>query len=224
MSTFRVDDKVSDYIVRSCTPPDEVVAGLVRRTAEVGELYEMMTPVEEAALLTLIARITGATTVVEVGTFTGLSALSFARGMPADGRVITCDVTQEWLEIAREYWQRAGVEDKIEFRLGPARKTLATLAETVRADIVFVDADKASYPHYYAGAVPLLRSGGLLILDNVLLKGTVVDPSNAGGELQQYVAEIMDSVNEQLAADDRFDTVMLSIGDGEHHAQEMRPR
>jgi predicted O-methyltransferase YrrM len=214
MSTFRVDAAMSDYIVGSCTPPDPVVSSLIERTAEVGELYEMLTPVEQAGLLTLLAQCLSARTVVDVGTFTGMSALCFARGLVPGGRVITCDVTEEWLDIAREHWKLAGVEDRIEFRLGPAWRTLHELASGEKADIVFIDADKLSYPRYYQAAVPLLRSGGLLILDNVLLKGTVVRPDLVEDELPRMAAETLRTVNAKLAADDRLDTVMLPISDG----------
>ncbi|MEV4516532.1 class I SAM-dependent methyltransferase [Dactylosporangium sp. NPDC049525] len=214
MSTFRRDEALSNYIVQSCTPPDPVVASLVKETAGVGELFEMMTPVEQAGLLTLLARIMSAKLVIDVGTFTGLSALSFARGLAPGGQVITCDVTEEWLDTAIEHWKRDGVDDRIVFRLGPAWKTLASLAGTGRADIIFIDADKMSYPRYYQAAVPLLRSGGLLILDNVLLKGAVMHPEEVHDEMPRMAAQTMRSVNAMLAADRRLDTVMLPIADG----------
>jgi caffeoyl-CoA O-methyltransferase len=214
VSTFRLDEAMSGYIVRSCSAPDEVVRCLVECTARLGELFEMMTPVEQAGLLTLLARSMSARTVVDVGTFTGMSALSFARGLAPGGRVFTCDVTTEWLAIAREHWRLAGVEERIEFRLGPAARTLAELAGDGRADIVFVDADKMSYPRYYSAAVPLLRSGGLLILDNVLLKGTVLEPEAVPDEMARMAAQTMRDVNAMLARDARLDTVMLPIADG----------
>lgn len=214
MSTFRVDEAMSDYIVKSCTPPDAVVASLVERTAQVGELYEMMTPVEQAGFLTLIAQALNARKVIDVGTFTGLSSLCFARGMAPGGKVITCDVTEQWVDIAREHWKLAGVEDRIEFRLGPAWRTLNELAGGEKADIVFIDADKLSYPRYYQAAVPLLRPGGFLIMDNVLLKGTVVDPSQVEDEMARRAAETMQALNAKLAADVRLDTVLLPIADG----------
>ncbi|HUZ23233.1 MAG TPA: class I SAM-dependent methyltransferase [Streptosporangiaceae bacterium] len=214
MSTFRRDEAMSGYITSSCTPPDPVVASLVERTAEVGELFEMMTPVEQAGFLTLLTQSLGARTVVDVGTFTGLSALSFARGLAPGGRVITCDVTEEWLDIAREHWKLAGVDKRIEFRRGPAWKTLAELAGGEKVDIVFVDADKMSYPRYYQAAVPLLRPGGLLILDNVLLKGTVLQPDAVEDEMPRMAARTMAEVNVRLARDQRLDTVMLPIADG----------
>jgi predicted O-methyltransferase YrrM len=214
MSTFRLDEHTSEYIAQSCTQPGDAVSRLIERTAEIGELYEMMTPVEVAWLLTIIAQIMGARLVVDVGTFTGLSALSFARGLAPGGRVITCDVTEEWQGIARPHWELAGVADRIEFRLGPAWQTLGALAEGERADIIFIDADKLSYPRYYQAAVPLLRPGGLLILDNVLLHGSVAYPEDAEEGMARMAAETMAEVNARLARDTRLDAVMLPISDG----------
>lgn len=214
MSTFRRDEALSRYIVQSCTAPDPVVASLVERTAQVGELFEMMTPVEQAGLLSLLAQGMSARRIVDVGTFTGMSALFFARALAPGGRVITCDVTEEWLPIARQHWERAGVADRIEFRLGPAWKTLVSLPRTEPVDIVFVDADKMSYPRYYQAAVPLLRPGGLLILDNTLLKGTVLDPDAVADEMPRMAAKTMREVNAAVARDKRLDAVMLPIADG----------
>jgi caffeoyl-CoA O-methyltransferase len=214
MSTFRVDEALSDYIVRSCSRPDPIVSSLVKQTAELGELYEMMVPLEQAAFLTLLAQSLSARTVVDVGTFTGLSALALARGLAPDGRVITCDVTEEWLDIAREHWRLAGVAERIEFRLGPAGRTLGELAQEAPFDMIFVDADKLSYPRYYRAAVPLLRPGGLLILDNVLLHGTVLRPELVDDELPRAAAETIRALNARVADDDRLDAVMLPISDG----------
>ncbi|SDJ98221.1 caffeoyl-CoA O-methyltransferase [Actinopolyspora mzabensis] len=214
MSTFRLDEKLSSYVVGSCTPPEEAVSNLIRRTMALGDAAEMMIPVEQAGFLTMLTRVSSARRVIDVGTFTGLSALAFARGLGEDGKVVTCDVTDEWLSIASEHWRLAGIDDRIDFRCGPAKRTLEELENEEAADIVFLDADKTSYPRYCEAAARLLASGGLLILDNVLLHGTVVDPGNAEDELGQYAAEIMDSVSARLAADERFDTVMLPIADG----------
>jgi len=208
-----VNQAVRDYLVRSCTPPDPVVSLLVERTASVGAAAGMMVPVEQVALLTILTRLLSATTAVDVGTFTGLSALALARGLAPGGRVITCDVTDRWVDIAREHWQRAGVADRIEFRLGAAGRTLREVAAGT-ADIVFIDADKMNYPKYYRMAVPLLRSGGLLVADNVLLDGYVLDPELAEAGLPRRCAETLRAFNAMLAADDRLDTVMLPIADG----------
>jgi predicted O-methyltransferase YrrM len=212
-----VNQAVRDYLVRSCSPTDDVVGSLVEQTAAVGDAAGMMMPVEQAALMTILTRLLGARTAVDVGTFTGLSALAIARGLAPGGRVITCDVTDKWAGLAREHWERAGVADLIEFRLGPAGRTMRQLAENGTAgtvDLVFVDADKMNYPKYYELAVPLLRQGGLLVADNVLLDGYVLDPGLAVAGLARRCAETLRAFNAMLAADERLETVMLPIADG----------
>ncbi|MDP9870280.1 MULTISPECIES: O-methyltransferase [Streptosporangium] len=209
-----VNQAMRNYLVRSCSPPDPAVRMLAERTAGVGDAAGMMVPVEQVALLTILAKLQSATTVVDVGTFTGLSALALALGLAPGGRVITCDVTDKWVDIAREHWEHAGVADRIDFRLGPAGRTLRELPADTAADIVFIDADKMNYPNYYELAVPLLRTGGLLVADNVLLDGYVLDPELADSTLQRKCAETLRVFNAALAGDDRFDTVMLPIADG----------
>ncbi|WP_308166075.1 O-methyltransferase [Actinomadura sp. NEAU-AAG7] len=209
-----VSEAMRAYLARSCTPPDAVLTSLIEKTAALGDQAGMMVPAEQAALLTLLARTVGARTVVDVGTFTGLSALAFARGLAAGGTVITCDVSDEHADLAREHWELAGVADRIDFRLGAAGRTLAALPDGLAADIVFVDADKMNYVNYHALAVPLLRPGGLLIADNVLLDGYVMDPDLAGDALMRSCARKLREFNAALASDDRLDTVMLPIADG----------
>jgi caffeoyl-CoA O-methyltransferase len=214
-----------DYLVSSCTPPDPVLSQLADRTASVGDAAGMAVPIEQVALLTILAKLVSAKTAVDVGTFTGLSALALARGLAPGGRVITCDVTDQWTGLARDHWQRAGVADRIEFRRSPAGRVLRELDEG-SADIIFIDADKMNYLTYHELAVPLLRPGGLLLADNVLLDGYVLDPELADTTLARRCAEVMRSFNARMAADDRLETVMLPIADGltiarrrlKHHA------
>ncbi|MEO6700591.1 MAG: class I SAM-dependent methyltransferase [Jatrophihabitantaceae bacterium] len=208
-----INPALGDYLLRSSSPPDEVIASLVDRTAELGGAAGMMVPVEQAGLLSLLSRLLKVECAVDIGTFTGLSALAIARGLAPGGRVISCDVTDQWSEIAREHWTRAGLADRIDFRLGPAGRTLGELApESV--DLVFIDADKMNYPNYYRSAVPLLRSGGLLLLDNVLLDGYVLDPELAHDGLMRRCASTLRLVNAEVAADERLEAVMLPIADG----------
>ncbi|BCB74056.1 class I SAM-dependent methyltransferase [Phytohabitans flavus] len=208
-----VNQAMRDYLVRSSTPPDPVLSKLAERTASIGEAAGMMVPLEQAALLTLLTRLLGVRTAVDVGTFTGLSALAIAGGLAPGGRVISCDVSDAWLDLAREHWESAGVADRIEFRRGAAHHTLAELAPGT-VDLVFVDADKMNYPKYHRLAVPLLRPGGLLLVDNVLLDGYVLDPELAAPGLPRRCAETLRAFNAMLAADDRLDAVMLPIADG----------
>lgn len=209
-----VNQALRHYLVKSSTAPGAAVTSLVSSTADVGDAAGMMVPVEQSMLLTILTRMLSATTALDVGTFTGLSALAIARGLAPGGRVITCDVTDKWIEVAREHWELAGVADRIDFRLGPAGRTLRELPEGTQVDLVFLDADKMNYPDYYRTAVPLLRSGGLLVVDNVLLDGYVLDPELSDEGLLRACAKAMRTFNATLAADDRFETVMLPISDG----------
>lgn len=209
-----INQAVRDYLLRSSTPPDETMLSLVERTVAIGEPAGMMVPVEQVALLTMLARLLAARNALDIGTFSGISALALARGLAPGGHVITCDVTDEWIDIAQEHWDRAGMADRIDFRLGAAGRTIRALPPDFVADIVFIDADKMNYPQYYRLAVPLLRPGGLLVMDNVLLEGYVLDPELATAGLLRSCARTMRSVNAAVAADKRLDTVMLPIADG----------
>jgi predicted O-methyltransferase YrrM len=208
-----VSEALHSYLVGCCTPPDQAFSRLAEATAALGEEAGMMIAVEEAALLTMLARLLGATTAIDVGTFTGLSALALAHGLAPGGRVLTCDVTDRYAQIARDHWVLAGVADRVEFRLGPARRTLEALPPG-SADLIFVDADKMNYPHYHALSVPLLRPGGLLVADNVLLDGYVLDPELATDSLRRSCARALRSFNSALGADGRLETVMLPVADG----------
>nr|WP_204000793.1 class I SAM-dependent methyltransferase [Micromonospora lutea] len=209
-----VNQVLREYLLASTSAPDPTVRDLARATAELGEVAGMMVPEEQVALLTLLTRLVRARKVIDVGTFTGLSALAFARGVAPGGTVVTCDNSDRWLELARAHWQRAGVADRIDFRLGPAARTLRAMPERADVDVIFVDADKLNYPTYYELVVPLLRPGGLLLLDNVLLDGFVTAPDLAADQLQRRCAAVLREVNAAVAADDRLEAVMLPIADG----------
>ncbi len=157
----------------------------------------------------MLVRLTGARTAVEIGVFTGYSSLCIARGLPADGRLIACDVSEEWTSIARRYWERAGLADRIELHLAPAVDTLAGLPQEPFVDFAFIDADKVGYPAYYEALVPLLRPGGLIVLDNVLRGGRVVDPA-----AQDDADLAIRRINDTITADARMESVMLPLRDG----------
>ena len=163
----------------------------------------------QGLFMELLTRAMGARRAVEVGTFTGYSALAVARGLGPEGHLLCCDVSKEWTSIGREHWERAGVADRIELRIGPGLDTLRSLPATEQFDIAFVDADKISYHSYYEEILPRLRTGGLLLVDNTLWSGRVTDPSAADEDTLAIKA-----FNDHVAGDDRVMTVLLPLGDG----------
>ncbi len=197
------------YLVAHGTPPDEILTQLANETERIaGAQAEMQIAPEQGALLTLLASVIQARFVVEVGTFTGYSSLCLARGLAPDGRLLCCESEEKWAAVARRYWQRAGVSDRVELRLAPALDTLRALPREPHIDLVFIDADKGGYVDYWEELVPRMRPGGLLVADNVLFHGEVIDPE-AGGN----VAAIR-KFNEHVLRDERTDRVMLPVGDG----------
>jgi caffeoyl-CoA O-methyltransferase len=201
---------IRDYAVAHTTPPDDLVVELIERTrSDFPGAAGMQISGEQATLLGMLARLVGARRAVEVGTFTGLSSLSFARAMPADGRLLCLDVSEEFTAVARDFWARAGVADRIELRLGPAAESLAALPAEPQFDLAFVDADKGNYSRYWAELVPRMRPGGLIVVDNVLWKGTVLDPPADDSDAQALAA-----FNDEVVRDGRVDVVMLFFADG----------
>lgn len=205
----RLDDVLYDYLVAHRTPDDDVVRELREETARLGDRAVMQIAPDQATLLQILVSAIGARRAVEVGTFTGYSALAIARGLAPGGRLLCFDVSEEWTAIARRYWQKAGVADRIELRLGPAAPALRTLPEEPPLDFAFIDADKPGYPVYWDEIVRRLRPGGLVAVDNVLWEGEVVDPGRQGAEV---VA--IRRFNEQVLADERVESVMLAVADG----------
>ena len=185
-----------------------------RLRAETSKLPEagMQIGADQGVLLAFLARLVGARRAIEIGTFTGYSALSVASALPPDGRLVCCDISEEWTSIARRYWAEAGLADRIELRLAPARETLAQLLKRDGAgsyDFAFIDADKTGYDAYYEACLELLRAGGLIAIDNVLWSGTVADPSDTRPDtvaLRAITAKIRD--------DSRVDACLVSVGDG----------
>jgi caffeoyl-CoA O-methyltransferase len=197
------------YLVAHGPPPDPVLDSLARETAALGPISIMQVAPEQGALLTLLVRLTGARRAVEIGTFTGYSALCLARGLPAGGSLLCCDTSEEWTAIARRHWEKAGVADKIELRIAPAIETLRALPGTPHIDLAFIDADKVSYVDYYEEILARMGPGGLILADNVLWSGNVVnrDANDAN-------TEAIRRFNDHVAADRRVDSVMLPISDG----------
>jgi caffeoyl-CoA O-methyltransferase len=207
--SFQLSPEVHEYLVAHGTPPDEVQRALIAETAELGGISMMQVAPEQGALLTILAKLVGARSAVEVGTFTGYSSLCIARGLADGGHLLCCDVSEEWTTIARRHWERAGVAGRIELRIAPALETLQALPSDETIDLAFIDADKPGYISYYEALVPRMRPGGLVLVDNVLWGGSVVDPS-----VTDENTEAIRACNDHIAADSRVDVVMLPVSDG----------
>ena len=202
--------ELHDYLVAHGTPPDPILRELIEVTkAQIGQLALMQIAPEQGSFMTLLTRLLGARQAVEVGTFTGYSALCIARGLPEDGRLICCDVSEEYAQIGRPYWERAGVAEKIDLRIAPALETLRSLPEERSIDLSFIDADKTNYASYYEELLKRTRPGGVILVDNVLWFGSVIDPSRD----DEQTRAIRD-FNDQVARDERVECVMLAISDG----------
>ncbi|MEY2422903.1 MAG: caffeoyl-CoA O-methyltransferase [Acidimicrobiaceae bacterium] len=207
--SFQLSPEIHEYLIAHGSPPDEVERALIEETAALGDIARMQIAPEQGALLRILTRVMGVTRAVEVGTFTGYSALSIARGLSVGGRLLCCDVSDEWTKIGQRHWEAAGVADRIELRLGPALDTLKSLPNEETFDLAFIDADKPNYIAYYEELLPRMRVNGLLIVDNVLWSGTVVDPKANDDNVKAIRA-----FNDHLAADTRVEKVMLPVSDG----------
>jgi caffeoyl-CoA O-methyltransferase len=202
----QVTQEVADYLAGH-SRSDAVLERVARETSEMPRA-EMATTPDEAALLTMLARLVGARQALEVGTFTGYGAIAIARGLADGGRLTCLELEQQYAAIARRNLEDAGVGDRVEIIVGPALESLHVMPADPTFDYVFLDADKTGYPDYYEELVPrLLPGGGLLLIDNVLLRGRVTDPQD---ERDRIIAEL----NERVTADDRVDSVMVLVADG----------
>ena len=209
IKSLGVSPEVHRYLVEHGMPPDSVQRELMEETRKLGGISIMQVAPEQGAFLTVFARAIGARRAIEVGTFTGYSSLCIARGLPADGRHVTCDTSEEWTRIARRYWEKAGVADRIELRIGPGAESLRALPEEPVFDLGFIDADKPGYPVYYEEIWKRLRPGGVILVDNVLWTGRVADPA-----AQDEMTVAIRRFNDKVAADPRVDCVMVPISDG----------
>lgn len=207
--SFLLSQDLHRYMVEHSSALDPVRSRLIEETVQLGPIAGMQVAPEQSLLMTLLARMVGAEQAVEVGTFTGLSALSIALGMPETGRLLCCDVSEEWTSIARRYWKEAGVEDRIELRIAPAIETLRRLPADPVIDLAFIDADKTGYIGYWEELVPRVRPGGVLLIDNVLQGGRITD-AGAGGESLDAIR----AFNDHASADPRVELVVLPVSDG----------
>lgn len=202
-------DLVDYAVAHGSWPEDAVLRDLREETAALGAVASMQIGADQGQLLTLFARMLGASRAVEVGTFTGYSSLCIARGLAPGGTLLCCDVSEEWTAIGRKAWERAGMADRIELRIAPAIETLRSLPAEPAIDLAFIDADKVGYWDYWDELAPRVRHGGLLLADNVLWSGRVAD---GGGDDENLRA--IRRFNDRVAANERVDAVVLTAFDG----------
>ncbi len=207
--SFFLDAPLHDYLLASTTPLDPLLVDLARETERLGPRSSMQIAPEQGAFLTLLTAAIGARRAVEIGTFTGYSSLCIARGLPVDGHLTCYDVSEEWTTIARRYWGLAGLAERVSLVLGPAAETLDAAPREPEIDLAFVDADKTGYPAYYEALLPRMSPGGLILFDNVLQGGEVLDDAATSESVT-----VIKKLNADLAADERVDVVMLPLADG----------
>ena len=200
--------ELHDYLVDHSSFRDGATAEVEQAARDMGELEEMQIGGDQAAFITLLVRAIGASRALEIGTFLGYGAISIARGLPEDGRLTCCELNEDYAKRAHEHLSHAGLADRVEIRVGPAIETLTSLDDG-SFDFAFIDADKVGYPDYYEHCLRLLRANGLIMLDNTLREGTVLDPPE-GDEGTATMARL----NDRIASDDRVDVAMLGIADG----------
>ena len=216
---FTLSPELHSYVVDHSMLVDEHQHALIAATAALGPIARMQIAPEQGAFMQSLVAALGARRVVEVGTFTGYSTLCLARGVGPEGRVIACDLSDEWTSVGRPVWAAAGVADRIDLRLGPGLETLAALDGELRGpdatesgaaiDLAFIDADKGNYLGYYEALLPLVRTNGVVLVDNVLWSGAVIDPSVTDAD-----TEAIRAFNDHVARDARVDAVILPIADG----------
>ncbi|KOU58276.1 O-methyltransferase [Streptomyces sp. NPDC060334] len=208
-NSTKITDELYRYVLAHNPPLNDVQRGLVATTYEkFPDSAGMQSAEEQGPLLAFLVRLTGARHIVEVGTFTGFSSLSMAQALPADGKLIACDVSEEWTAYGRAAWEAAGVADRVELRIGKALDTLSAMPREPHIDMAYVDADKESQIAYWEELVPRLRPGGLIVTDNTLFHGAVLDESATGS------AAGVRAFNEHVRADTRMESVLLAISDG----------
>jgi predicted O-methyltransferase YrrM len=210
--TLPLDEPLHDYLIAHSVREHPVLAELREATRKMAHAAMQIAP-DQGALMALLVRLMGARHTIEVGVFTGYSSLAVALALPADGHILACDISDEYTQVARKHWRKAGVEQKIELVLAPAVQTLdARLAdgESGRYDFAFIDADKTGYDGYYERCLKLVRVGGLIAVDNVLWGGSVARPAKDA----DADTKALQAFNDKLRGDERVDLAMLSVGDG----------
>ncbi len=218
-SEIRFSKELRDYVLSSLRESD--VLRRLREETDRDPDAIMQIPPEQGQFMSFLVRVLGAKKALEIGTYTGYSTLCVALALPKNGLVVACDINDNWASVGKKYWKEAGVEQKIDFRLGPALRTIESLIESGEAgsfDFAFIDADKGNYDHYYEKSIVLLRPGGVIAIDNVLLFGSVVDPSVLDADLRSRISDAdidaMLNLNEKVRNDSRVDETMLPLADG----------
>ena len=209
--TINMDEKLYSYLLDMGLREPEVLARL-REATEAEELSVMRSAPEQGQFMAMLIRLTGARRVIEVGTYTGYATLWMALALPEDGQIITCDISERWSFVARRFWEQAGVQDKVSLYLRPALQTLDELLECDEAasfDFAFIDADKENYELYYERCLQLIRAGGVVVIDNVLWGGSVIDDAK-----HDSATEAIRAFNRKLKEDQRIELVMLPVADG----------
>ncbi|HIN21606.1 MAG TPA: methyltransferase domain-containing protein [Rhodospirillales bacterium] len=209
--TIVLNDALYEYLLSVSLREPDVLCRLREETAKMPQHNMQISP-EQGQFMALLVELTGARKCLEVGTFTGYSTLSLALALPEDGQIVACDISEEFTSRAKPYWQKAGVAGKIDLRLGPALETLDALiadGESGAFDFAFIDADKVNYQGYFQRALDLIRRGGLILVDNVLWSGAVVDPARDDED-----TEAIRAFNQARAGDPRISLSLVPIGDG----------
>ena len=207
--SFFLDEKLFEYILGHTSQPDETQKSRIETTSRLGHVSAMQVAQDQGVFLYMIVAAIRPEFAVEIGTFTGYSSLAIAKALPPNGKLLCCDVSEEWTSVASDYWKKAGVAEKIDLVIAPAKETLANLPDDKKIDFAFIDADKGGYKEYYEQIVPRLSDHGLIAIDNVLWSGRVVDP-----KISDEDTVSIRNFNDHVYQDDRVSSVMLSVGDG----------
>ncbi|QSR88170.1 O-methyltransferase [Methylacidiphilum caldifontis] len=210
LTFFPINKQMYDYAVcHRSHHSDPVMVELRKETLALGEIAEMAIPPEEESFLSIIVAASRVEKAIEVGTFTGIGAMAIARALPVTGKLLCCEINPQWISIASKYWAKAGLESKIEVRIGPALETIKYLKEDRFFDFAFIDADKQNYENYYELLLPRIRPNGLIVFDNMLWKGKVVCP-----DITDKDSVVLSRLNEKLKDDPRVESVLIPMADG----------
>ena len=204
-----LDERLYGYLLERGVREDDVLRRLAEETDAMGDISVMQIAPDQGAFMSLLVRAIGARRALELGTFTGYSAICIARGLAEGGELVACELSEEYAAIAKRYFGEAGVADRIDLRLGPALETLRAMPAEESFDFAFIDADKGNYPDYYEECLARIRPGGVIAVDNVLGAGRVLDP-----EPEDESATAIAALNERIAGDERVELAMLNLADG----------